>query len=79
MLGTRAPLTMARATTPASNDEAVQTGRSDLREKPGRDELSWRKMADRDAPATISRVLTEALVEPQGGVTLTTTQGLDQR
>jgi hypothetical protein len=46
---------MAGATTPASNDEAVQTGRSDLREKHGRDELSRRKTADRNAPATISR------------------------
>jgi hypothetical protein len=50
---------MAGATTPASNEEAdppyIQTDRSDLREKPGRDELSRRKRADRNAPATISR------------------------
>jgi hypothetical protein len=50
---------MAGAMMPASNEEAdppyTQTGRSDLREKPGRDELSRRKTADRNAPATISR------------------------
>ena len=38
---------MAGATTPTWNQEAVQTGRGDLREKPGRDELSRRKTADR--------------------------------